>query len=218
MLVIFGLMGYQALRSVALLIIHRDEIPLWGLALISQLASIGFLALILYYTVVRLPARNSASGLAPRLVAIAGTFIMSTLIIIPADSVSEPMRIASTVMVIAGAGLSTWCLHQLGRSFSIMATSRELKTKGSYSVVRHPLYGAEVLMIAGVVLSHGSVLAFVIGALWLVLQIRRAQYEELVLRATFPEYASYARQVPMLIPGLRLAFIEDGLLLRSKQA
>jgi protein-S-isoprenylcysteine O-methyltransferase Ste14 len=59
-----------------------------------------------------------------------------------------------------------------------------------------------------VVLSHGSPLAFAVGALWLALQVRRAQYEESVLRQTFPEYADYARRVPMLIPGLRLAWLE----------
>lgn len=204
MLFIFGLMGYQAVTSLVMIIIHRSDIPLWGLALLSQVMATGFLGGILYYTMTRLPSINSAAGIAPRIVAFAGTFIMSALIIMPSESISEPLRIVSTVLTICGAGLSTWCLHQLGRSFSIMATSRELKTKGSYGVVRHPLYGAEVLLISGVVLSHGSLLAYGIGALWLVLQIRRAQYEELVLRATFPEYAAYARRVPMLIPRMRI--------------
>ncbi|TAG23630.1 MAG: isoprenylcysteine carboxylmethyltransferase family protein [Rhodobacterales bacterium] len=110
--------------------------------------------------------------------------------------------------IIVGTLLSAWCLYQLGKSFSMMAVSRELKTQGSYSIVRHPLYGAEVVMILGFILSHGSVLAFGVGAIWLLLQIRRAQYEESVLRKTFPEYADYARRVPMLIPGLHLRFLE----------
>lgn len=217
MLIIFGVMGYKAILSLVLMILHRDEIPLWGLALISQVTSTGFLLVILYYTMVRLPPVNSAAGLAPRIVAIAGTFIMSVLIIMPAEAISEPVRIVSSLLAITGAGLSTWCLHQLGRSFSIMASSRELKTQGSYSVVRHPLYAAEVLLIAGVVIGHGALLAYGIGAVWLILQIRRAQYEEMVLRATFPEYAAYARRVPMLIPGLHLATLEESLHLQSKQ-
>lgn len=218
MLLIFGVMGYKAILSLGMMILHRNEIPLWGLALMSQATSTGFLVVILYYTMVRLPPVNSAAGLAPRIVAIVGTFIMSILIIMPADAISEPVRILSSLLAITGAGLSTWCLHQLGRSFSIMASSRELKTEGSYSVVRHPLYAAEVLLIAGVVVGHGTLVACGIGAVWLVLQIRRAQYEEMVLRETFPEYADYARRVPMLIPGLRLAAFEESLHLKPKQS
>ena len=63
-------------------------------------------------------------------------------------------------------------------------------------------------MILGFILSHGSPLAYGVGLGWLVLQIRRAQYEESVLRKTFPEYEDYARRVPMLIPGLHLRFLE----------
>jgi protein-S-isoprenylcysteine O-methyltransferase Ste14 len=48
--------------------------------------------------------------------------------------------------------------------------------------------------------------------------VRRAQYEESVLRATFPEYADYARRVPMLIPGLRLAWLEATVEPKAQQA
>ena len=218
MLIVFGFMGYQAIQSLVLLVTLRGQIPFWGLALIAQVVSMGFLAMILFYTVKRLPPRGSAAGFAPRAVAITGTFIMSALIVMPPEAVGAPLRVLASVMIILGTALSIWCLHQLGRSFSIMATARELKTHGSYGVVRHPLYGAEVLMILGVVLAHGTWTACGVGALWLVLQIRRAQYEESVLRLTFPEYADYARRVPMLIPGLHLAWLEQALLIKPKAA
>jgi protein-S-isoprenylcysteine O-methyltransferase Ste14 len=35
----------------------------------------------------------------------------------------------------------------------------------------------------------------------LCFQYLRIRNEEAVLRATFPEYAAYARQTPMLLPG-----------------
>jgi protein-S-isoprenylcysteine O-methyltransferase Ste14 len=208
MLVIFGYFCVEQVRSFIVLFQLRNEIDLWPLAVASQLSSLIFLALILFYTAVRLPPRDNAAGLMPRLVAISGTFIMMLLIVLPPEDISPLLRVVSTVMIISGTLLSAWCLHHLGRSFSIMATSRELKTKGSYAIVRHPLYGAEVLMTSGVVLSHGSPLAFGLWAAWLGLQIWRAKYEESVLRSTFPEYEEYARRVPMLIPGLRLPFLE----------
>lgn len=209
MLMIFGYLCLQQMLSFVISFELRDKITLWPLALLSQLCGVLFVALILYYTVTRLPPRDSAAGIMPRLVAVVGTFVMMLLVVLPPEPISQVQRIISTVMIILGTGLSIWCLSQLGRSFSIMATSRELKTKGSYAIVRHPLYGAEVLMIFGVILSHGTLLAFGVGLMWLLLQVRRAQYEEGVLRQTFPEYEDYARRVPMLIPGLHLPFLEE---------
>jgi protein-S-isoprenylcysteine O-methyltransferase Ste14 len=208
MLLVFGYFGYEQILSLTFVIVNRDLIPLWSLAMCSRIVSTTFVAYILYYTITRLPPRESASGIMPRVVAIAGTFIMTLLIMIPPQAISAEMRIISVTTIFVGTVMSIYCLRQLGQSFSIMATSRALKTHGSYSIVRHPLYGAEVLMIVGVVLGHGTALAFGMGAFWLVLQVRRAQYEEAVLRQTFPEYEDYAASVPMLIPGLRLSWLE----------
>lgn len=208
MLLIFGYLAVQQVVSLMTLFRLRDEIPLWPLAVLSHASGIVFMALILYFTATRLPPRESAAGVMPRIVAISGTFAMMLLIVLPPEPIGPAQRVVSSLMVITGTLLSAWCLYHLGRSFSIMATSRELRTTGSYGIVRHPLYGAEVLLILGVILSHGSVMAFGVGAIWLLLQIRRAQYEESILRQTFPEYADYSRRVPMLIPGLRLQFLE----------
>jgi sterol desaturase/sphingolipid hydroxylase (fatty acid hydroxylase superfamily)/protein-S-isoprenylcysteine O-methyltransferase Ste14 len=208
MLFIFGYFSYKQALSLNSVIVNRDLIPLWGLALISVIVGATFLAFILYYTVTRLPPLESAAGIMPRVVAVVGTFIMSVLIVFPPQAISGEMRIISTLMVVVGTVIAIYCLHQLGRSFSIMATSRALKTQGAYNIVRHPLYAAEVLMIMGVILGHGTALAFGLGAIWLVLQVRRAQHEESVLRHTFPEYEHYATRVPMLIPGLRLNWLE----------
>ena len=208
MLLIFGYLCLEQVLSFMISFRVRDDIEFWPLALLSQLCGVIFMSLVLYFTFTRLPPRDTAEGIMPRVVAVAGTFAMMLLIVLPPEAIGQTQRVASTVLIIVGTLLSAWCLYQLGKSFSMVAVSRELKTKGSYSIVRHPLYGAEVVMILGFILSHGSPLAFGVGTVWLLLQIRRAQYEESVLRKTFPEYADYARRVPMLIPGLHLRFLE----------
>ena len=208
MLLIFGYLAIQQVLSFIISFRIREVIEFWPLALLSQLCGVVFMALVLYFTATRLPPRDTAAGIMPRLVAIAGTFTMMLLIVLPPEAIGPVQRVVSTILIILGTSLSAWCLYQLGQSFSIMATSRELKTHGWYSVVRHPLYAAEVVMILGIILSHGSPLAYGVGCGWLALQIRRAQYEEGVLRLTFPEYEDYARRVPMLIPGLHLRFLE----------
>jgi protein-S-isoprenylcysteine O-methyltransferase Ste14 len=209
MLLVFGYLCIQQVRAFIISFDLRDQIALWPLALMSQLCGVVFLVFVLYYTSVRLPPRDSAAGLMPRIAAIIGTFFMMIMVVLPPEPISPALRVISTVIIIVGACLSIYCLNQLGRSFSMMATARELKTKGSYGIVRHPLYAAEVVMLTGVVLAHGSPLAFGVGAVWLLLQIRRARYEESILRKTFAEYDAYAARVPMLIPGLRLPGLDN---------
>ena len=204
MLMVFGLMAYKQGILIVDIIRHRAEVPLWELRLLSVTFSTIFLFLILYFTVTRLPPRNSADGIMPRLTAIAGTFFMSLLIILPVVDSSAEMQVLSSLLIIVGTVLSIYCIRQLGRSFSIMATARELVTEGPYRIVRHPLYGAEVITIAGLILGSLSPASVLVGLVWIALQMRRAQYEEAVLRESFPEYSDYARRVPMLLPGFML--------------
>jgi protein-S-isoprenylcysteine O-methyltransferase Ste14 len=105
--------------------------------------------------------------------------------------------------MLIGTIFSIYCLHYLGRSFSIMASARELVTHGPYGVVRHPLYLAEGISTVGVILLNWSIWAVMLGLVQMALQFRRMLNEEKVLRAAFPEYADYAARVPMIVPGLR---------------
>jgi protein-S-isoprenylcysteine O-methyltransferase Ste14 len=204
MLAVFGYLTYAQVSTILRIVLNKDQFPMWELTLVSVVFSTIFLALILYFTVTRLPPKDSAAGLEPRLTAIAGTFAMMVLIVLPPGAVSPEMRVLSTVLIIIGTVLSVYCIRQLGRSFSIMATARELVTEGPYKIIRHPLYGAEVVTIVGIALGHWSPAAAVVGLVWLGLQVRRAQNEEKVLRSSFPEYSDYARRVPMLLPGFMM--------------
>jgi protein-S-isoprenylcysteine O-methyltransferase Ste14 len=203
MLVTFGVFIVAQVYGVIHLVMSVEAGPLWALMVLSKLCSLGFLGLIVYLTATRLPPRGTAAGLVPRLAAFAGTFVMMSVALVPQGDIGPVMLSIATFLIVVGTLLSIHCLRQLGRSFSIAPTARKLVTGGVYSVVRHPLYAAELIAIAGVVMSIGNPLAAAIGALWLFLQIARAHYEERVLTETFPEYADYTRRVPMLVPSLR---------------
>ena len=110
------------------------------------------------------------------------------------------MRILSDLFLIVGTILSIWCAIYLGRSFSVMAAARKLVVHGPYAHVRHPLYAAESLAMLGSVLSGWSIWSALLGVAWCALQFRRMQHEERILRATFPEYEEYGRNVPMIVP------------------
>lgn len=204
MLVVFGAMAVNQAATVVSLIQHRAEIPAWQLSLMSLVASTIFLFLILFYTLTRLPPRDTAAGVEPRLTAIAGTFIMTLIVVLPPGTIGPELRLLSAVMIILGTILSGYCIRRLGRSFSIMATARKLVVDGPYRIIRHPLYGAELVTIIGIAIGHWSIASTALTAVWLALQIRRAQNEERVLRAAFPEYSDYARDVPMLLPTFML--------------
>jgi protein-S-isoprenylcysteine O-methyltransferase Ste14 len=202
MLLIFGYLLFEQVNHLVTVYVHRDVLAFWQLLFVSKISGLIFLLLIVYYTATRLPPRNSANGVIPRMTAIAGTFVMMSLLVLPSADIGYEMRLLSTILMIVGTILSVYCIWHLGRSFSIMATARKLVTEGPYGIVRHPLYAAELVTIVGVVIGNWSVSAVAVGAIWLGLQILRARNEEAVLREAFPEYAEYAARVPMMVPGL----------------
>lgn len=172
-----------------------------ALSALSQLLSLLFVGLVLWLTLSRLPPRQTATGIEPRVSAIAGTFLLFFLVYLPAGSASFGVILLATIMILLGTLLSIYCLHYLGKSFSIMASARSLVSTGPYGIVRHPLYLAEAITVTGIILAHWSPLAVLLGLSQMAFQVRRMFNEEAVLRSAFPEYQDYAARVPMMIPG-----------------
>lgn len=77
---------------------------------------------------------------------------------------------------------------QRERGHSVIAT-------GPYRYVRHPMYAAIVVFVAGTSLLLGSWLGMLAGGLFLGLLARRALLEERTLRADLPGYAAYMARV-----------------------
>lgn len=204
MIVIFAFMTVAQVYSI-LNLLHGVAAIDW-LMVISRFFGLSFLLLIVIFTICRLPPKRSASGIEPRLTAIVGTFMLSTLVVLPAGSVDPGFKFLSTSMIVSGSVLSAYCIAWLGRSFSIMASARRLVVAGPYRFVRHPLYAAEALTAIGMVVANWSVAATAIGVIWFAFQWRRMVHEENVLRAVFPEYRDYVANVPMLLPGSLLFF------------
>ena len=98
--------------------------------------------------------------------------------------------------------LIVYTVLSLGPSFSLIPQARTLVTSGPYAIVRHPLYLVEEAAVAGVLLQYAWFAALPFLVLHVTVQIRRMQLEEKVLQKAFPEYATYARHTPRLIPGV----------------
>ena len=90
----------------------------------------------------------------------------------------------------------------LGKGFGIIAALREVKTKGPYQIVRHPLYASEILLMLPIVMQNQSWLNMLLFAVIVSCQIARIYEEERVLSLD-DSYVQYKQLVPYrLIPGI----------------
>jgi protein-S-isoprenylcysteine O-methyltransferase Ste14 len=191
---VFGMLGIFGMLAMS-------PKPDWFLLdLTARLAGFVFMSLLIVFTVIRLPPKSESLGWIPRIVAIAGTFMSMTLVLLPQADVPPIVRTIAAAMVLVGTGLSAYCLTWLGRSFSIDAQARRLVTGGPYSIVRHPLYLCEALALVGISISNLSVWSVTIVGLNLALQYWRIVNEERVLASAFEEYDAYCRAVPQILP------------------
>lgn len=173
------------------------------LRLISGIANLAFLVLIVMMTVFRLKPLKSQDGLEPRITALAGTFAMILLTLMPPAVPVPPAVVAiAIVLLLIGCSLSAFVMIWLGRSFSIMPEARRLVTRGPYAIVRHPLYSAEEIAIIGTLLLNLSIPAVLLVAVQWMLQLRRMHNEEQVLRSAFADYDQYAARTPKFFPQL----------------
>ena len=168
----------------------------------SRISILLFFLLMVTLFVVRSRPRRKAAGFLPRATAILGTFSMSLVPLFPHRVWGPAQMIAGTLLTLVGGLLSVYVLAELGRSFSIMAEARGLVTRGSYALVRHPLYLAEEIAVLGVVVQSLSAMTLLVFALHLFFQLRRMKNEEHVLGQAYPEYQAYQRRTARLIPGV----------------
>ncbi|HZP95976.1 MAG TPA: isoprenylcysteine carboxylmethyltransferase family protein [Candidatus Limnocylindria bacterium] len=111
-------------------------------------------------------------------------------------------------LAVAGVVFALAAIAALGRHYDLTLEvhgGHELVRRGPYAIVRHPVYAGLAVHSLGACLATGNLL-FVAGTLAITLPIfvARARVEEGLMRDEFgAEYDRYAREVPMLIPGLR---------------
>ncbi len=170
----------------------------------SRLVSQGALVLV-YLTLwlmilIRPPPIARANGLMPNVMAFAGTYLPWLIGLMPRGEGSDAGVLIASALILTGNVLIFFTICHLGKSFSLVPQARRLVTAGPYAVVRHPLYLAEEIMIAGAALLYLSPMTIVVVCLHAALQIRRIFYEEQVLSQAFPAYAAYKSRTWRLIP------------------
>ncbi len=118
------------------------------------------------------------------------------------------LRAPGLALVVVSAAFALWARLTLGTMWSSTAVVREehrLRTTGPYAVTRHPIYTGLLGMLLGTALVNGLGGWLIVFALGVALTELKIATEERLLREAFPgDYERYRRQVPQLVPGLRL--------------
>jgi protein-S-isoprenylcysteine O-methyltransferase Ste14 len=117
------------------------------------------------------------------------------------------LSLAAMLAAIVSISIVRAALKTLGKEWSVTARvvrGHKLATEGPYRFVRHPIYSGMLgmLLATGLVISHWLALiaALVIYFIGTVIRIRS---EERLLREVLgPQFESYARTAPALVPGL----------------
>ena len=116
-------------------------------------------------------------------------------------------RIVGSAIFVVGAVIGVVAILQLGRQAVPQPTpvqGGQLIDTGVYGMVRHPIYTAVLLLIAGSVVRVLSVAGLVLIAISVVFFDRKIAYEEHLLCDAYPGYEDYRRRVRWrLLPGLR---------------
>ncbi len=149
---------------------------------------------------IRRPARLVTRRLADWLLAFAGTFI--GVLFRPAGAHLKWGIWTGTALQLVGATIAVACILTLGRSFGFAAADRGVVTRGAYTVVRHPMYAAYLLLASGYVLQSLSIWNAAILVIGTACNGGRALAEERLL-ANNKDYLAYRRRVRRrIIPGI----------------
>ena len=93
--------------------------------------------------------------------------------------------VIGTTMMLAGYAFTLWCYVAMGDAWRMGINRKEetqLVTRGPYQRVRHPIYLAQLVMVAAIMVLLPSVLAFLVLAVHLGCVLSKAADEESYLR------------------------------------
>ncbi|MCG8407335.1 MAG: isoprenylcysteine carboxylmethyltransferase family protein [Phycisphaerales bacterium] len=157
----------------------------------------------------RLPPRSRASRGRDIVIALSGAFLPFAPIVLewtlgwlsPAWSsafqsfrwgdkpLSLSAMLSGTILILLGNALDVWGYGTLFRSLSIVPEARELKVRGAYRLVRHPVYLGQIMAQGGAWLCFAKthVVWITFYFCFVALQLYRSKLEDRVLEQAFGE-------------------------------
>jgi protein-S-isoprenylcysteine O-methyltransferase Ste14 len=165
---------------------------------LSLVLVVAMEALVVFFLLIRRSADHTWHSWQTWLTTCGGTFF--PLLIRPLETDSD--LFAGQALQLVGAAVQLAALLSLNRSFGLLPAYRGLQTNGLYRLVRHPLYAAYAVSLAGYLLNNPSLFNLVVISAGMGLQVMRLLNEEQLLRG-YPDYAAFAAKTRWrLIPYL----------------
>ena len=129
------------------------------------------------------------------------------------SGVSLPAALLTPVTLTGGLALTVlgyagtlWCYAAMGDTWRIGVNRQEktsLITRGPYNVIRHPIYGFQIVMLGGAALLLPTIFSLVIIAVHFVCVQAKAADEEAYLLGVHGEtYQAYLNRTGRLFPKL----------------
>jgi protein-S-isoprenylcysteine O-methyltransferase Ste14 len=166
---------------------------------------IGFLffvqqAVVVVAYLVRRPANVVTLRFGDWLLAFVGTF--SPVLLRPDGAHPQWGLSTGLALQFVGVVIALWSLATLGRSFGFAPADRGLVSRGPYAIVRHPIYAAYVVLLAGYLCQSFSLRNVVVALLATGCNIGRIRAEERIL-ASNQAYDAYRKRVHWrMLPGI----------------
>ena len=115
------------------------------------------------------------------------------------------VRWVGAVLCAVGLLMMAAALAAMGRVMQVSPVPKDegrLITRGPYRKLRHPMYTAIVLVVAGMALREPTLAVASAGAALTLLLLAKARFEERLLQSRYPDYAEYRRHTWGVIPGV----------------
>lgn len=133
--------------------------------------------------------------------------LLIVLVLVPRRAMEWPTTVLGAVLLVAGVILGFAAFRALGPALTptpVPIAAAGLRTDGVYRRVRHPIYSAVLLLVAGYVIAVGSVWSLGVAVALLIFFWLKSRWEDRLLAQTYGEsWRTWASATGSLIPRWR---------------
>jgi protein-S-isoprenylcysteine O-methyltransferase Ste14 len=148
---------------------------------------------LIFYVLIRKQHKLIDNNYFHQFIALAA-FFSGILFIWQPQTGGDTENMISNIIIFTSNILGIFTIINLGKSFGILIAIREIKTKGLYSYVRHPMYGTDILLRIGFTVSHFTLFTVLLVVISILCYLYRAILEEKYLSSQ-DEYKLYVKKV-----------------------